>query len=200
MSTDQGNDFRPSDFLESDVFADVNSCGEKRCMDAKRLIELLGLTPHLAEGGYFKETYRSIERIPEDGLPARFRSARNLATAIFYLLTPDTCSAFHRLQSDEVFHFYLGDPVTLVMLYPNLLSERIVLGSDLESGQSVQCLVPRGTWQGMFLNDGGKFALMGTTVAPGFEFDDFECGDRDILLSEYPQEASAIVRLTRSSR
>lgn len=168
-------------------------------INAEKLIELLGLVPHQAEGGFFKETYRSIERIPEEGLPPRYRSQRNLGTAILYLLTPESCSLFHRLASDEIFHFYLGDPVTLVLLHPNLLSEHVTLGSDLEGGQKVQCFVPRGTWLGLFLNDGGDYALMGTTVAPGFEYDDFELGDRNTLLSEYPHEAHAIYRLTKEA-
>jgi len=166
-------------------------------VDAQQVIQLLRLEPHPDEGGFYRETYRSLERISEDALPARFGSMRPFGTAIYYLLTPETFSAFHRLKADEVFHFYLGDLVTMVRLYPNGLSESVVLGQDLEAGQTPQCVVFRGTWQGSYLNEGGRFALLGATVAPGFEFSDFELGDRARLLKEYPNESEAILRLTK---
>jgi uncharacterized protein len=165
-------------------------------LDAKAIIRQLGLEPH-PEGGFYRETYRSNESIAAAALPPRYGNDRSLCTAIFYLLTPDSFSALHRLQSDEVFHFYLGDPVTMLQLHGDGRGETTVLGQDIMAGQQLQVIVPRGVWQGMCLNDGGRFALLGTTVSPGFDFDDFEVGTRNALKREYPSCADLIERLTR---
>jgi predicted cupin superfamily sugar epimerase len=149
------------------------------------------------EGGYYVETYRASEKISETALPARYIGERNFSTAILYLLTSDTFSALHRVKSDEVFHFYLGDPVTMLQLHPEGSSEVITLGRDVLNGQRVQVTVPKNSWQGSFLNQGGDFALMGTTIAPGFEFADFEPACREELLKQYPNQRRLIVRLTR---
>ncbi len=167
-------------------------------MDAKRIIKHLGLTPLPGEGGFYRETYRSGEKIPVAALPERYSTDKHFATAIYYLLTPDTISAIHRLLSDEVFHFYLGDSVTMLQLPPNGKGETIILGSGIEAGQCLQCVVPRGVWQGMYLNSGGRFALMGTTVAPAFDFDDYQPGRREDLIRQYPAFAELIERLTDS--
>lgn len=156
-------------------------------MDAGRLIERLGLEPHPEEGGYFRETYRSTRSF-EPGDP--YGGDRSVSTAIYYLLTPDTCSTMHRLMGDEVFHFYLGDPVDMLLLYPDGAAERVVLGPDVES-MRVQQVVPGGTWQGSRLAPGGAWALLGTTMAPGFEPADYEAGTLD-LARAYPEEAAAI--------
>jgi uncharacterized protein len=165
-------------------------------LDAKAITRQLGLEPH-PEGGFYRETYRSNESIAAAALPPRYGNDRSLCTAIFYLLTPDSFSALHRLQSDEVFHFYLGDPVTMLQLHGDGRGETTVLGQDIMAGQQLQVIVPRGVWQGMCLNDGGHFALLGTTVSPGFDFDDFEVGTRNTLKREYPSCADLIERLTR---
>ena len=102
----------------------------------------------------------------------------------------------HKLLTDEIFHFYLGDPVTMLQIHPDGHSETITLGPDIFAGQNVQCIVSANVWQGMYLNEGGGFALMGTTVAPAFDFEDFEVADRDTLLKEYPGHAELIKRLT----
>jgi predicted cupin superfamily sugar epimerase len=162
----------------------------------ERIIETLGLQPHPREGGYFVETYRSSETIPQSALPPGYSSARNHSTAIYYLLTPQTFSEMHRLPTDEIFHFYLGDPVTMLRLFPKGRSERIVLGSDLLAGEKPQLVVPRNVWQGTLLNEGGEFALLGCTVAPGFDFADYESGDREQLIAQYPAEKNWIERLT----
>jgi uncharacterized protein len=128
---------------------------------------LLGLVPHPIEGGFFTETYRSADLLPGDTLPARYRGPRAAATAIYYLLTPETFSAMHRLGSDEIFHFYLGDPVEMLQLAPDGSHRVVVIGPDLEAGQRPQVVVPRGVWQGARLRPGGRLALLGTTVAPG---------------------------------
>ncbi|MBN2290486.1 MAG: cupin domain-containing protein [Candidatus Glassbacteria bacterium] len=166
-------------------------------MDAEQIISRLGLEPHTGEGGFFRETYRSAQTIPPQALGGLYQSERSLSTAIYYLLTPDDFSAMHRLRSDEVFHFYLGDPVTMLLLYPDGQAGIKVLGRDLEAGQLLQVPVPRSVWQGLYLNEGGGFALLGTTVAPGFDPDDFELGDRESLCRLYPGSLELIERLTR---
>lgn len=154
------------------------------------------MKPLAGEGGFYTETYRCGERIAEAHLPAGYAGPRSFGSAILYLLTPDTFSRLHRLKSDEVFHFYLGDPVTTVQLHPDGSDEVITLGQDILSGQRVQVTVLGGSWQGCFLNAGGEFALMGTTVVPGFEFADFEAANREELLEQYPAQKELIVRLT----
>ena len=165
-------------------------------MNVDEIIQLLGLRPHPEEGGYFTETYRSQEAIPRPALPNRYRSKRSFGTAIYYLLTPDTVSALHKLESDEIFHFYLGDPVSMLQLHPDGSTNVVTLGQDIFAGQQLQVVVPRGTWQGSLLQEGGEFALLGCTVAPGFDYHDYESGDRVDLLKEYPEHEELIVRLT----
>jgi predicted cupin superfamily sugar epimerase len=161
---------------------------------AQQLIEYLGLQPHPKEGGYFRETYRSADRLSV--LPGRYPSERCAGTAIYYLLTPTTFSALHLLQSDEIFHFYLGDPVRMLQLHPDGRGEEVVLGSDVLAGQRPQVVVPRGVWQGSFLEPGGEFALLGCTVAPGFEYADYVHGKREELIAHYPESERQIKRLT----
>lgn len=163
---------------------------------AEELIALLKLQPHPREGGFFRETYRSVETHPAAALPARYGGDRSFGTAIYYLLTPNTFSALHRLASDEVFHFYLGDPVRMLQLAPDGRGETVVLGSDVLAGQRPQLLVPRGVWQGSLLESGGAFALLGCTVAPGFEYADYEGGSRKQLIEHYPEHARLIEQLT----
>ena len=165
-------------------------------ISVEEIIERLGMQPHLEEGGYFVETYKSEESVPRVGLPERYPSERAFGTAIFYLLTPDTCSALHRLASDEIFHFYLGDPVTMLQLHPGRSSRVLTLGHDILLGQELQVVVPKGTWQGSFLNEGGEFALLGCTVAPGFDYADYEHASREALLDQYPDQRELIIRLT----
>jgi len=165
-------------------------------MQASKLISALQLKPLPGEGGWYRETYRSPERIAAGALPPRYGSDRPFCTAICYLLTPDTVSAMHRVKSDEIFHFHLGDPVTMLHLYPDGTAATVTLGPDISAGQQLQVVVPRDVWQGAFVNDGGRFALMGCTVAPGFEFDDFELGRRSDLISRFPRHAALIERLT----
>lgn len=154
---------------------------------AARLIELLGLAPHPEEGGFFRETYRSAGAFAP-GAP--FDGERSVSTAIYYLLTADTCSALHRLPGDEIFHFYLGDPVEMLMLHPDGGHEAVTLGADVRT-MSLQHVVPGNTWQGCRLRDGGEFALLGTTMAPGFDYGDYETGGT-ALLARYPACRSLI--------
>lgn len=156
---------------------------------AERLIAALSLRPLPVEGGWFRETYRSADAVGD----------RSAGTAIYFLLTPDTFSALHRLKTDEVYHFYLGDPVELLTLGPE--GGRVtLLGSDVFGGQMPQLVVPHGVWQGSRLVPGGSFALLGTTMAPGFDFADFELGDRARLEVDYPAFAEWIRRLSAPDR
>lgn len=159
-----------------------------RMLTVEALRALLGLMPHPVEGGYFVETYRSADRLP---------AGRPVSTAIYYLLTPDTFSAIHRLASDEVFHFYLGDPVEMLLLWPDGSHRIEVIGTALASGERPQLVVPRGVWQGARLRAGGRFALLGTTVAPGFDYADYETGSRPTLVRTHPAAAQLITALTR---
>lgn len=165
-------------------------------IDADKIIELLNLKPHPKEGGYFAEIYRSKEKIEAGFLPGRYRSDKNLATSIYYLLTAETRSELHRLKSDEIFHFYLGDPVEMINLYPDGESKSITLGSDIANGQKVQHLVPKDVWQGAILASGGEFALLGTTMAPGFDYDDYESADGKKLIIQFPEHKLMIEKLT----
>lgn len=146
-------------------------------MTWQEIVDLLDLSPHPEEGGYFRETYRSAERF-EPAEP--FEGARSVGTAIYYLLTPDTWSALHRLPGDEIFHHYLGDPVEMLVLRPDGSSDVVTLSSDLAVGRP-QHVVPGGVWQGSRLVAGGRLALLGTTMAPGFEYADYEPGSADLM-------------------
>jgi predicted cupin superfamily sugar epimerase len=160
-------------------------------MDASDLKKLLNLEPLTREGGWFSQTYRSVETMPGSEKP--------LSTAIYYLLTdePGSFSALHRLPGDEIYHFYLGDALEMLLLYPDGSSEIVTLGHDLAAGEQVQFVVPGETWQGSRVRPGGRFSLLGTTMAPGFVPEDFEPGDRDALIKQYPAQAEFIFSLTR---
>lgn len=165
-------------------------------LSAEQVMTLLDLKPLPMEGGYFRETYRAAETLASEVLPPRYARAKAFGTAIYYFLTPDTFSSMHRLPTDEIFHFYLGDPVTMLQLGPDG-GRLLTLGPDIAAGQQVQTVVPRGMWQGSRLQDGGAWALLGTTMAPGFDFQDFEAGGRAELGAEYPAFAGIIAQLTR---
>jgi uncharacterized protein len=165
-------------------------------LTAKQIQDFLKLKPLPVEGGFFVESYRSKYTLARPSLPACYVGERGLSTAIYYMLTPDTFSAMHRLKSDEVYHFYLGDPVEVLMLKPDGAAEAVLLGQDILAGMRVQHAVPGGTWQGSRLAPGGKYALMGTTMAPGFDPLDYEPGKRDALSAQYPSYAPLIAFLT----
>lgn len=148
------------------------------------------------EGGYYTETYRSDETIPRHALPERYPSERSVCTAIYFLLTPEVFSAMHRVKSDEIFHFYAGDPVEQLLLHPDGSHETIIIGPNVLAGEKPQAIVPHGVWQGAKLEAGGEFALLGCTVSPGFDFADYEHGDRSELVASYPECGSLITDLT----
>lgn len=143
------------------------------------------------EGGSFRQTYISSCSVE---LP---RGRRSVGTAIYYLLEEGTFSEMHMLASDEVFHFYLGDPVEMLQLFPDGRSALFTLGHDLAAGQNVQLVVPAGVWQGTRLISGGKVALLGCTVTPGFDYADYRSGSYAELAANWPAEAERIKKLTR---
>ena len=167
-------------------------------MTADEIKRLLNLAPHPCEGGSFLQTWRAEEEIPHEALPARYPAARPAGTCIYYLLEPGTFSEMHRLASDEIFHFYLGDPVEMLQLAPDGSARTVILGSDLAAGQHPQLIVPKFVWQGSHLLPGGKVALLGCTVSPGFDYADYETGNYEPLARAYPESTKMIRMLTRS--
>jgi uncharacterized protein len=153
--------------------------------DVAALVRQLGLAPH-PEGGFFAETYRS----------ARAAGDRALSTAIYFLLTDSNPSRMHRVASDEIWHFYRGDPLEMLQLAPDGSSRVVAIGTRIERGERPQVLVPAGVWQGVRVAPGGRYALVGATVTPGFDFADFAMGDRDELLAQFPGRAALIAELS----
>ncbi len=153
--------------------------------------------PH-PEGGFYAETYRATESIPKAALPDRFSGDRSYSTGIYFLLESDNFSAFHRIQSDEMWHFYAGNPLEIFVINPvNGDLQVIRLGSDPDRDESFQAVVPAGSWFGSRPASGSEYCLVGCTVAPGFDFLDFEMAERESLLRDFPQHALLITELTR---
>jgi uncharacterized protein len=157
----------------------------------------LDLRPLPQEGGYYRETYRSLTKVAPHALPTHYNSERSISTAIFYLLTVETFSALHMLPMDEIYHFYAGDPVEMLQLHPDGTGKLFVLGQHLDQGMNVQLCVPAFSWQGSRVIAGGKWALLGATVSPGFEFEDFRPGRRTELTKRYPGFQQMVSELTR---
>jgi predicted cupin superfamily sugar epimerase len=164
--------------------------------NARYFIDKLRLQPH-PEGGYFRQTYRSEVVIAREALPAGFSGSRAASTAIYFLLEGENFSAFHRLRSDEVWHFYAGEPLLVHVIEPGGEYFRILLGHEPEAGQVLQAVVRAGCWFASHVADWKSFALVGCTVAPGFDFEDFEMGKREELAALYPRHRQVIERLTR---
>ena len=167
--------------------------------DAEYWLRTLGLMRH-PEGGHFREVYRSDDTIPAVALPPEFDGVRAFSSSIYFLLKGDDFSAFHRLRADEVWHFYAGSPLTIrVIALDGGLSE-VRLGSDPEQGHQFQAVIPAQRWFAAAVDDHpGSYALAGCTVAPGFDFRDFEMGKREELIRLYPDHRPVIERLTRES-
>jgi hypothetical protein len=165
--------------------------------DARYWISRLNLTPH-PEGGYFRETYRAAEEIAPDGLPPRFDKARAFSTAIYFLLESGDFSALHRLRSDEMWHFYGGSCLAIHIIDRAGRYRLAPLGADLETGQSLQVMVEAGCWFGATVTQPDSWTLAGCTVAPGFDFSDFELARRAVLLERHPGHRVLIERLTRA--
>ena len=161
-------------------------------MTPNEIKALLKLDPHPVEGGFYRRTYTSAGTVD---LP---RGVRAQGTAIYYLLEAGTFSEMHVLESDELFHFYFGDPVEMLQLYPDGRSAVVILGPDLAAGHQVQVVVPAGVWQGTRLIGDGKVALLGCTVTPGFDFADYRNAQYAELVASWPAQAERIRALTRS--
>jgi predicted cupin superfamily sugar epimerase len=174
--------------------------GQNKKLTAEEVIKKLDLRPLPDEGGYYRQTYKSDMEFPTNGFGIDLDSMRRISTAIYFLETPDGFSALHRVRSDEVYHFYAGDPVDMIQIDDSGILSRFILGSDILNNQSPQLVVPKGKWQASRLKAGGRWALMGSTVAPGFEFEDFELADRDRMLLQFPQLSQDIRSFTRAKR
>ena len=163
---------------------------------AQYWIDTLGLIAH-PEGGYFRETYRASLSIAREALPPQFTGPRRVLTAIYFLLQGHNFSAFHRLRSDELWHFYLGGPFVVHVIQENGQHSEISIGSNPDAGEVLQATVKAGCWFASCVRDPGSFALAGCTVAPGFDYEDFELGKRTQLEKMYPQHAKLIEQFTR---
>lgn len=164
-------------------------------INAKKYIEKLQLKKH-PEGGYYKEIYRSGELIEAGKLPPRYKSSRVFSTSIYFLLQGTEFSAFHRLKSDETWHFYDGSSVILYKINADGELLKIRIGSNTDDGEIFQFTVPALEWFAAELINKKDFALLGCTVAPGFDFNDFETGSREELTKTFPQHSDIIKRLT----
>lgn len=165
-------------------------------MTAEELISRLNLARH-PEGGWYRETYRAAGVIPGSFLPEQFTGDRSFCTAIYFLLERGGISALHRIKSDELWHFYSGAAVTVHVITPQGDYYHLKLGADLAAGESFQAMVPAGCWFGAEAAAEGVFSLVGCTVAPGFDFTDFEMGLRAQLLRQFPSHGVIINRLTK---
>ena len=163
---------------------------------AQHWIDRLGLDPH-PEGGWYRQTYRAPLMLPHSALPG-FTGDRAASTAIYFLLEGDQFSAFHRLRSDEVWHFYAGSGLVVHVIEPGGQYSELLLGSNAAAGEVFQAVVPAGCWFGSSLRLPETCALVGCTVAPGFDFADFEMAKRNDLTTQYPQNRNIIERLTRA--
>jgi predicted cupin superfamily sugar epimerase len=160
------------------------------------LIQRYGLEPH-PEGGWFKQTYKSHEEIAFEALPKRFGASRVFSTAIYFLLEKGNFSAFHRIKSDECWHFYAGDPLLIYIIEQKGELKVISLGNDLEKGQSFQYVVPANCWFASRPAPKSEYCFIGCTVSPGFEFEDLELADLTELSVVYPEHKSIIIELCR---
>lgn len=161
-----------------------------------KFIQQFKLQPH-PEGGWYKQTYKSGEQIAADALPERFGADRVFSTAIYFLLEKGSFSSFHKIKSDECWHFYAGDPLLIYVIEQNGEIKIISLGNDLEKGQLFQYVVPAGCWFASRPAPGSEYCFVGCTVSPGFEFDDFELANGNELSAMYPQHKAIIKNLCR---
>ena len=161
------------------------------------IIEHFGLLPH-PEGGWYKETYRSNESIAQNDLPARFKGDRAFSIAIYFLMEQGNFSAFHKIKSDECWHFYAGSTLEIYILYETGLLETIRLGNNIEQDELFQYVVPANTWFASRPAPGSDFSFTGCTVAPGFDFEDFELAEKAILSAQFPNHKNIIEELCRS--
>lgn len=159
-------------------------------------VRCLELEPH-PEGGWYREVYRASEVIPHAALPGRFGGDRAFSTSIYYLLGPGDFSALHRIEQDEVWHWYDGGRLLVEVIHPDGTRDTHRLGRDVAAGDRPMAVVPAGSWFGACVDGAGHFALAGCTVAPGFDFDDFHMPKRDYLIRKFPEHRELIERFTR---
>ncbi|NMH86410.1 cupin domain-containing protein [Flavivirga algicola] len=164
--------------------------------DIKKIVDQLELLPH-PEGGYFKEVYRSGGTINEENLGEDFSGQRNYATSIYFLLTSESFSAFHRIKQDEIWHFYKGAPIKIHIISNDGTYSFAIIGNEIESGQTPQFVVKAKDWFAAEVIGKGAYALVGCTVSPGFDFNDFELPKRDMLISRFPEHSNIITNFTR---
>jgi uncharacterized protein len=177
-------------------------------INAEFIIKKLQLEKHIHEGGYFKESYRSPDIISNDKSHDKkheskiseektyTKKIRPASTLIYYLLVGTQYSAIHRVNSDEIWHFYLGSPVTIHIINDENISPRVQLGNSFENDDNIHYVVTKDTWFCAEINDKTSFALMGCTVSPGFDYEDFELGSKNKLLLQYPQHKDLIERFS----
>ncbi len=169
-----------------------------RNMSPKEIIRALKLKPHPTEGGYFRETYRSVSTITVERDGAKDSITRSLSTQIYYLITDRSFSTLHRLKQDEVFHYYGGQAAEIFLILPDGGGKFFHLGGDISNGEVPQVVVPAMTWQGLRLPTGvNGWCLMGSTVTPGFDYADFELGSREKLIGQFPNLKELITLYTR---
>ena len=168
---------------------------DKKKLIAQEIIEKLGLVPH-PEGGYFKETYRSNNIIKDECLQVNYNGSRNYSTCIYFLLNSDDISAFHRINQDEIWHFYDGSSIRLHTISEEGKHREFLIGRNFSERQVPQLVVPGGHWFAAEVVEKNSYALVGCTVAPGFSFDDFELPERGVLLSKFPQHSELITKFT----
>ena len=157
-------------------------------LTAEGIIELLGLKPH-PTCGFVAETYRALERIPDEALPTKYAGSRPFASVLYFMVTGEARIRLHRIRSDQMYHHYIGEPLEVLLLYPDGRGEIKTLGSDLVAGMRPQLLIPGGTFHTSRLRPGSAataFALLGTTEWPGFESADLEVGEPTKLIAAYP--------------
>jgi len=163
-------------------------------IEFEKYVDELGLQPH-PEGGWYREVYRSNETHPfGDG---DFPSGRNICTAIYFMIAKGNFSAFHKIKSDETWHFYAGDPLEVVEIDTAGNLKKTLIGNDIAKGNVFQYTVPAGAWFASRVYSGGDFSLVGCTVAPGFDFRDFEMAEREKLIGDFPSHKTTIEELTR---
>ena len=160
------------------------------------IIQTLQLEPH-PEGGFFRETYRSVGEISKENLEEGFSGSRNYSTAIYFLLTSKNFSAFHRVQQDEFWFFHSGSPIELHMISGSGEHTQVIIGNRLEEGEVPQFVVPGGHWFAAAVINADAYSLVSCTVSPGFDFDDFELAERQLLLDTYPEHSKVIKRFSR---
>lgn len=162
----------------------------------EEILKRFELIPH-PEGGYYREIYRSEEKIDINHLPERFNCERSFSTSIYYMLVKEQISVFHKLKSDEIWHFYYGSPLFIHLLDAKSGYKKLKLGNNLPDGETPQFIIPKETFFAAEVVDKKSFALIGCTVSPGFEFADFEFGIADQLLKQFPQQKELIIRLSK---